>query len=440
MDLRARTHVLEASLCHRWGMRIAILAYGSRGDIQPMVALAAKLRERGHSVVMTANEDLADWASRSGVRVVPTQPNVEAFLKSNEARVFLAKGRITAFGRRIAALERGANSSLTTACIAAAEGADLVLSTVLTAYRGAAVGDAMGIEHRPVLTQPVRPTGEWASMLSPVPDLRAAALNRLSGKVFHGVWWRQNRSNIDEMCDTLGIARYQRRPEVEALPSIELYSPTVTGRPRDWSPHHELVGWCSLTRALREQLGEASPPEGLTEWIDAGPAPVFFGFGSMPVLDPARTLRELASVTAARGLRGLIGAGWSDYVGAGVPDHLFIAPAFDHDRVLPRCRAAVHHGGSGTTAAVLRAGLPSVVAHVFADQPYWGWRLEQLGVGVSMPFRKLDAGRLGRALDVVLDDGYGERSRHIGGQVRAEVGALGAADVIERRTATAIPA
>lgn len=163
--------------------------------------------------------------------------------------------------------------------------------------------------------------------------------------------------------------------------------------------------------------------------------PVYFGFGSMPVLDPAGLLRDLAGITARLGVRGLVGAGRTDFgdAAADLPEHLFVATSeFDHDRVLPRCRAAVHHGGAGTTAAVLRAGLPSVVASVFADQPFWGWRLEQAGLGVTFPFRRLSPARLGAALDRVLDEKPARRARAVGAAVRNEDGSRRAADAVER--------
>jgi sterol 3beta-glucosyltransferase len=183
-----------------------------------------------------------------------------------------------------------------------------------------------------------------------------------------------------------------------------------------------------VSPALRAGLGEAEVPPDLDAWLADGPPPVFFGFGSMPVLDPARMLAHLAGITASRGIRGLVGAGSTDYgvPAAELPGHLHLTPpVVDHDQVLPRCRAAVHHGGSSTTAAVLRAGLPSVVASVFFDQPFWGWRVARTGVGVTVPFRALTPARLGQALDRVLDDGYVARARELGSAIRREDGPSG---------------
>jgi sterol 3beta-glucosyltransferase len=420
-------------------MRVAVLAYGSRGDIQPMVALGDELRRRDHSVVLTVNENLAEWAGRSGVDVVPMKPDMGRFLKSDWAKETMARGKVLAFIKALSAEERRANRSIIDACVTAAEGADLVISSVMTMYRGECLARAFGVPHRTASLYPILEAGNQASFLSPVRDLRLGWLNRASWRLLDLGHWLDNKPNIDEMCDVLGIPRYQRRPRVEHTPSVELYSADIASRPAEWHHRHEIVGWQTLPPDLRARLGE-HVPAGLAAWLDAGSAPVFFGFGSTPVADPASMLRDIARVTAERGLRGLICAGWSDFDDDALPDHLYTAPSFDFDAVLPRCRAAVHHGGSGTTAAVLRAGLPAVVAGVLADQAYWAWRVEQLGAGVRLPFGKITTERLGTALDAAL--ARGTRAAALGARVSATNANSAAADVVERwleQLATDVP-
>lgn len=412
-------------------MRVAILAYGSRGDIQPMVALGDELRRRGHSVVLTVNEDLAEWAGRAGVDVVPMKPDMGAFLRSDTAKDNMARGRVLALLKALSMAERRANRSIIDACVTASEGADLVISSVMTVYRGECLARAFGVPHRTASLYPVLEAGNQASFVSPVRDLRFGWLNRASWRLLDLGHWLDNKPNIDEMCDVLGIARFRRRPRVEHTPSVELYSADVAPRPVEWHQRHEIVGWQTLSPDLRARLGE-DVPAGLTAWLDAGTAPIFFGFGSTPVADPRSMLRDIARLTAERGVRGLVCAGWSDFGDDGdvLPDHLYIANSFDFDAVLPRCRAAVHHGGSGTTAAVLRAGLPSVVAGVLADQAYWAWRVEQLGAGVRLPFREITTDRLGAAVDAALE--RGARAAELGARLSAGDANSAAADVVER--------
>lgn len=418
-------------------MRIAILAAGTRGDVQPVLAVGAELKRRGHSVVVAVNSDLAGWVEQGGLEAVPTGLNVGRFLDSQRARQFLASGRAAAALREIAADERRASEPINRACLQASQGADLILSTLMMGYRGLCLGDATGVSSLTLFCFPFQATGDWASILTGVRDFRLSRVNRVSSAAFHRLLWARSRPAVDDMCDLLGVPRYRRRPCLEARPSVHVYSGRLAPRPADWGPQHQVAGWTTLSPEQRRALGEDSLPAGLSAWLDDGSPPVYFGFGSMPVLDPAGLLRDVARITGRLGVRGLIGAGWSDFCAAtDVPGHLFLARSeFDHDRVLPGCRAAVHHGGSGTTGAVLRAGIPSVVASVFADQPYWGWRVEQAGVGATVPFRKLTPARLASALDRVLSDAYGQRAHVLGAAVRAENGTRQAANIIERLSA-----
>lgn len=412
-------------------MRVAILAHGSRGDIQPMVALGDELRRRGHSVVMTVNENLAAWVARAGIDVVPMKPDMNALLTSDAARKNMARGKVLAFLKAMTLEEREANRSIIDACVTAAEGADLVISTITTVYRGECLAKAFGVPHRTSSVYPVLDAGNHASFLSPVRDLRLRWLNLASWRLLDVGFWQESKPNIDEMCDVLGIARFRRRPNVELIPSVAMFSGDVASRPAEWHQRHEVVGWQALSADLRARLGEDVPP-GLDAWLDAGSAPVFFGFGSTPVADPSAMLHDVARLTRERGVRGLICAGWSDFGagGAELPDHLHLANNVDFDAVLPRCRAAVHHGGSGTTASVLRAGLPSVIAGVLADQAYWAWRVEKLGAGVRLPFHKITADRLGAALDAALE--RAAQAKELGARVSANTERTTAADVVER--------
>ncbi len=414
-------------------MRIALLAFGSRGDIQPAIALGDALQRRGHSVVVTVNKNLAPWASRSGLEVVSTEPDVEMFLKSKEARGFLATGNLFEFFEAIKKLEDAANEEIFRACLDASRHADLVLSTILTAQRGMCIAEKSGVPHGCVVTMPSAPTASWASFLSPIRRFPLGTLNHLTHRAILHLFWHQSRKNIARMREHMGLPRLRARLRVEALPTVHVYSQALCARPSDWPAAHEPATFCTLEPELRERLGEGVVPEDLDAWLRDGPAPVFFGLGSMPIADPAAWLESVIDATQKRGLRALVGAGWTDIPTRNLPGHVFVAPVFDHDQVLPRCHAAVHHGGAGTTATVVRAGLPSFVLSVFADQPFWGWRLEVLGIGDTVHFSKLARfGGLDRVLDSILDPAKAEGAKRLGALLRAERGADAAADVVER--------
>jgi sterol 3beta-glucosyltransferase len=412
-------------------MRIALLAHGSRGDIQPLLAVADELARRGHAVRMTVNTNLVAWARRTGVDVVPIEPDVEALLKSVGGRTLLATGKLVQLFRLLGEAERTHSHSIMRSCRDATEGADLVVSSVLTVYRGDCLAERLGVPHGVLSTVPYLGTRRWASFIAPLPNLGIGWLNRLTYPLMHAVMWQQAKQGIAEMRTALGLPGRRRRPRVERIRSVQLYGSALVPRPVEWEPQHEIAGFCGLRPELRASLGESEVSHDLQAWLDAGPAPVFFGFGSMPILEPARMLGWVSAIAKARRMRALVGAGWSDYGASALPEHVFLAPMFNHDRVLPRCRAAVHHGGAGTTAASLRAGLATAIISVFGDQPFWGWRLTELGAGTTLRFQSLTEGRLAAAVDEVLKDERRERARSLAHEVARENGAERAADIVE---------
>jgi len=153
----------------------------------------------------------------------------------------------------------------------------------------------------------------------------------------------------------------------------------------------------------------------------------------MPVLDPPACLSMIDAVGRRLGTRALVtvrGEGFPR--GATHDDRLFVVDSFDYDRVLPRCTAVVHHGGSGNTHDVLRAGLPAVVVGVHSDQFYYGWRVAALGIGGGFPYPSLTEARLHDALAAALDPESRRKAAEFGRDVAAENGVVGTADEVER--------
>ena len=193
-----------------------------------------------------------------------------------------------------------------------------------------------------------------------------------------------------------------------------------------------------MPEVLKQQVGEHGLPADLMAWLEQGPAPVFLGFGSMPVLDVEAMLATARTALSAVGARGIVGAGWSRFVGTEDPT-LRVVGAVDHAALFARCRAAVHHGGSGTTYASLRAGLPTLVCSVFADQPFWGARCRRLGVGETMPFPRLDATRLTAGLRKILDPQVHKRARALADRLSRERALETVVELLERYLPAAPP-
>lgn len=412
-------------------MRIAILGHGSRGDIQPMIALGLELSRQGHSVVLTVNCNLVAWAQRSGLEIVALPLDSEAYLKSELGQRMLAAGDFLQVFKHLSALEREANLGLIGAFTQAATGAELILSTGLTLVRGVILAEKFAVPHRVLCLQPITPTIAFPYFLVPVRDLGFGVLNRLSYGVVFERMWPAFVEAANSMRTALDLTPWAKRPKFEqTLGSINLFSEHLVPHPKDWGTRHPQPGFVRLQPEDRVKLGEAQLSTDLHQWLDAGEPPVYFGFGSMPILDPAAMTRDIGQICDRLGLRALIGAGWSRYDAPVADQSLFIAPHFDHDQVLPRCRAAVHHGGAGTTHAALAAGLPSLVCPLFSDQPYWARRVTELGVGVALPFRKLHRAALERRLLTLFNPAVRERAAALGSKLAREDGTARASEAV----------
>ncbi len=174
-------------------------------------------------------------------------------------------------------------------------------------------------------------------------------------------------------------------------------------------------------------------PSELDDWLQAGSPPVFLGFGSMPVLDGENLLHTIRATLAELGVRGILAAGWSELDTVG-DDTLFVTGEVDHQSLLPRCAAAVHHGGAGTTHASLAAGTPTLVCSVFWDQSFWGAQCRR--VGATFPFARLNARRLTSGLREVLDKQVDVRAKEVARRMGEEDGIGVAVSHLEHRVDT----
>jgi sterol 3beta-glucosyltransferase len=246
--------------------------------------------------------------------------------------------------------------------------------------------------------------------------------------------WRAQRDDLLTLRRELGFpptpGRMWRALAGGELPCLLGYSQTLFPRPAGWPSSAHVTGPIVPWSGLRTQLGENGVPPELDDWLQAGKPPVFLGFGSMPVLDTKSLLRTVRTTLRNVGVRGILAAGWSE-LDATIDDNLFVIDQVDHQSLLPRCSAVVHHGGAGTTHTSLAAGIPTVVCSVFFDQPFWGAQCRRLGVGATFPFTKLDAKHLTNGLRTVLDGKVVARARAMAGRMANENGIRAAVAHVE---------
>ncbi|GAB7051035.1 glycosyltransferase [Catenuloplanes indicus JCM 9534] len=404
-----------------------MLCVGSRGDVQPMVALGVALRRRGHDVLLAVPSDLVGLAERAGLAAVSAGVDAREFLQSAEGQRLLAAGDsrryLTALARKRAAVIGDVQDAL----IGAARGARVIVASRLVEDDAAVLAEHAGVPLVGLHYAPSRPNRAIAPYFVTVRRL-PAPLTALTHEVAARVHWRAIAGSVNALRARLGMPPV-REPTGHRLAragttEIQAYSRVLVPAIADWGTYRPTVGFLGLDAATRARIGERGTAPDLGRWLDDGEPPIYIGFGSMPAAEPGRMLGLLRDLPG----RVLVSAAWD------VPPsrNLFVAGALDHDAVLPRCRAAVHHGGAGTTAAALRAGLPSLVCAVLGDQPFWGERVRALGAGDWLRFADLDARRLRDGVGRLLVPDVRESASRLAARLAAEGdGGDRAADLVE---------
>jgi UDP:flavonoid glycosyltransferase YjiC (YdhE family) len=214
----------------------------------------------------------------------------------------------------------------------------------------------------------------------------------------------------------------------QRFPILNGFSTQVVPRPADWGDHVHITGyWFPKDEAWQ-------PPDDLRTFIQSGPPPVFLGFGSMPVRNPKRTTQIFLDALQRSGQRGILHTGWGGVGDTDLPDYVFKIDYAPYDWLFPRMAMIIHHGGSGTTAFGLRAGVPNLIVPFVFDQFFWGERIRALGVGPKpIPHRRLSAERLARAITLAFNDQAMRQQAHrLGQRIQAENGNANALEVIQR--------
>ncbi|MDL1909375.1 glycosyltransferase family 1 protein [Chloroflexi bacterium CFX6] len=417
-------------------MQITMIAGGSRGDVQPYVALGKGLKQARHTVRVLANKDYQDLITEHGLEFFDMGGGVKA-MAQGQIQEILEQGNllkilsVTGQGAQQLALQSAANG------LAACDGSDLILAGFAGLSTGLPLAEKLGIPFLQAHLMPFTPTREFPSVLTPqIPQSRMTTwANGMSHRLAQQMMWQMLRSADNKArSKVLGMkpapflgpfASLQR----EARPILYGYSPHVIPPPADWGEHIHITGYWFL-----EPSSGWEPPRDLMDFLRAGPPPVYVGFGSMLSRNPEETANLVLQALDLAGVRGVLSSGWGGLKKENLPETVFMIGSIPHFWLFPRMAAIVHHGGAGTTGAALRAGVPSIITPFFGDQPFWGRRVYDLGVGPRpIPRRRLTARNLAEAIQrAVTDTEMREKASALGERIRAEDGVAQAVKIIGR--------
>ncbi|MFB9903425.1 glycosyltransferase [Allokutzneria oryzae] len=412
-------------------MRVLIFTAGSRGDTQPYLGLAEALGKAGHDAVLAVSTRSLGYAEHSGVRLARLRQGPVPVSDSRDLRTVM-EGSTYATMKLFRTARRTARPMFEDAWRIASEGADLVVHNPF-AIVGSHIAEALGVPSVPAPLVPVwLPTKEFPCPY--VPGRLPRALNWLSYGVTIVPVLSLARAT-DAWREELGLPRRRARhnplrlPDGSPAPVLNAFSGHVVPVPTDWPDRTHTTGYwfSSVTPGWQ-------PARELTTFLDAGPPPVYIGFGSMVGRDPRRLTSAVLDAIRLAGVRAVVATGWGGLRPHELPPEVLMVDEVPHDWLFPQMAAIVHHGGAGTVAAATAAGRPQVVCPFFADQPYWGRRLHALGVAAEpLGQRRLTARSLASAIRSVLGDpSTATRAARLGEAVSAEDGAQAAVAVLER--------
>lgn len=410
----------------------ALACYGTRGDVEPGVAVADELRRRGHEVRMAVPPDLVSFVETAGLpavayglderAILEAQRNFSACLSREPWKV----KKLISLWREISALTSLSWGEVTTTLKSLANGADLLITGMMFDHSAANIAEYYGIPLATMHFFPVRPNGQVVPFL-PAPLVRSA----LTASEWIG--WRIAKKADDIQRSELGLPEstgplsqwISKHQSLEIQAYDDIFFP---GLAAEWGQHgnqRPFIG--TPTMELSTDVDDE-----VLSWITAGPPPIFFGFGSISVKSPSDTLGMISEVCEYLGERAIVCAGWSKFSDIPHSQHVKVVEAVNYAAVFPACRAVVHHGGMGTTAAGLRAGVPTIILSGWLDQMVWVPHLKRLKVGFGRRFSSANQKTLIADLQRIRAPQYASRAQELATRIiKPAESASAAADLIE---------
>jgi UDP:flavonoid glycosyltransferase YjiC (YdhE family) len=416
-------------------MKFVLASYGSRGDVEPCAALGRELLRRGHEVRMAVLPDQVGFVEAAGLAAVPYGQDSQTALNTDflwnlwkdfPSNFWRIRGLIRLWHEFWEPITR-CWGEMSTTLKALADGADLLLTAQVFEEQAANVAEYYDIPLATLHYIPVRVNGHVLVPILPSPLIRSTMT------VFEWLKWRLMKKVEDAQRRELGLPRATRASprRITDRGSLEIQAydtvcfPGLAAEWAKWNSQRPFVG------ALTMELPTDRDDE-IASWIAAGTPPIYFGFGSMAVGSPADTLAMISAACAQLGERALVCAGESDFSHVPHFDHLKVVDVVNHAATFPACRAVVHHGGAGTTAAGLRAGVPTLILWTSPDRQLWGIQVKQLKVGTARRFSHTTRESLVADLRRILAPEYVTRAREIATQMTKPADSVAtAAELVE---------
>ncbi|KAF2012068.1 glycosyltransferase family 1 protein [Aaosphaeria arxii CBS 175.79] len=382
-------------------LNIVCLTIGSRGDVQPYLALCKELLKEGHKPRIATHAEFESVVRENGIDFAPVEGNPAELM-----RICVEHGMFTySFMKEANAKFRGWLDAVCSSAWQACQGADVLIESP-SAMAGIHIAEALEIPYFRAFTMPWTRTRTYPHAFSVMEKKMGGGYNSVTYLTFDTIFWTAISGQINKWRrQDLGLQNTsQAKMQANLRPFLYNFSPSVVPPPLDWPDWIRVTGYWFL-----DEADNYKPPEDLVNFIakarEDNKKLVYVGFGSIVIEDPAALTQAVIQSVLKADVRCILSKGWSDRLGKGkeasqaevpIPPEVFQIQACPHDWLFKQMDAAVHHGGSGTTGASLRAGIPTIIKPFFGDQFFFAQRVEDLGVGVRL--NKINISVFSRAL------------------------------------------
>lgn len=416
-------------------MNIGIFTYGTRGDLQPYVALALGLMAKGHKVTLSATEDFKDFVEGFGVAFQPLWGNAETMMNSKEGKSILQTENSIKLMKYYFKVLHDNRKPLRKSYFEAISKVDFIIANSMTLPIVSAIAEKQN--KKVALTYfmpPVVPTAEFP--LGDFDFFNFSWYNKLTYKIAQAFFWKFIKQDTNEYRKELCLPELKESlvTYLDKQKILDLYclSQSLIPQPKDWESHHKITGFINIPKQKRDTHFADQTPTKLVDWLSNGEKPVYIGFGSNGVGNTEKFSKILTQILEKTNERILFCTGWSLF--DHLPEHknLFVTKYVNHETILPQCKLGVFHGGAGTLATMLRHNLPVIIVSFYTDQPTWGKIAERKKLGVHIPVKTLSADNLISAIQEVQADEIKNNVKTVGQQIRDENGLDNAITEIEK--------
>jgi sterol 3beta-glucosyltransferase len=364
-------------------MHITCFTIGTRGDVQPFIALSLGLMKDGHSVRLATHVEFKDWIEKFGIEFAPVKGNPEELIQLCIDHDMFSVG----FFREAYSKFLGWIDDLLISCSDACKGTELLIAAP-TGFGGIHVAEALAIPFFSAFPMPWTRTRAFPHPFG-VPDRNMGGIfNYMTHVVIEEALGKAMKPMINRWRkNTLGLEPIANSLDHRKAPFLYSFSPSIVPNPSDWPDWIHICGYWFLDNSEPDWIA----PDTLLEFLENGPPPVYIGFGSIIVSDPGMNLLNVEEMTrtilegvAQAGVRCILSKGWStrgkksEIETIVYPSNVYQLDKVPHDWLFPRCAGVLHHGGAGSTAAGLRAGVPTLIKPFFGDQYFWASRVQEV--------------------------------------------------------------